>query len=120
MFHAVSRSDLWRDQPEVVVAALVHHRNAIVVEVAEDDELVLRAVERFGGIFDRHRQDRKIVRLDDARLPFRSGLAQTARLQHLHGPLRHRADRGLVPAAVLAVMIADRAAVLLRLTFYVI
>src|SRR5688572_1964036 len=60
------RSELGRDQSQVVVPALVDHRDPVRVDVAEDDELVLRVVEPEGGLFDRHRADGDAVGLDDA------------------------------------------------------
>src|SRR5205823_14492524 len=57
---------LRRDQSQVVVAALVDHGDLLGVEVAEDDELVLRVLEAQRGLLDRHRTDGKVVRLDDA------------------------------------------------------
>src|SRR5260370_22200467 len=47
-----SISEFRRNQPEILVPPFVDHRNAVGIEIAEDDELVFRVVEAEGGLFD--------------------------------------------------------------------
>src|SRR5688572_7030169 len=106
-------SKLGRDQTEIAVLPLVDHRDLVGIEIAEDDELVLRVVEQKRGVLDGHWADRQIAGLDDAAAVLIGIVPEAARLEDLDRPF---AD-GLAgsPRAPAVAVIADLLAVLLRL-----